>query len=151
LVSLGNRAVGTNYAVPGNVVRSVVQHSADETWCVRIDVAVASHVATRNASNARQDSLAARIGVNRLGSTRVRELRRVRPGTVLVPIAERFGRGGPCGEHEVLAVDGPSGLAIDNDWVGFAAREGVDEDHAAIAGLEAGVAPRREHHDHWPQ
>ena len=86
-----------------------------------------------------KDSLAARVGVG------------VRPGTVVVPVADGALAAGPAVNTKSSAPStGRAGLTIDDDRVA-PARDGVDEDHAPIVGREAGVAPRREHHDHRPQ
>jgi len=51
------------------------------------------------------------------------------------------------GEDEFRSVDASAGVAVDQDGVGLLAGFGIDEDHAAFARRETGVAPGGEGDD----
>jgi hypothetical protein len=59
---------------------------------------------------------------------------------ILVAVAEGFAGGGAGGEHKVRSVDSPSGGAVNDHGFGFGPGLGVDEHHAALVGVETGIA-----------
>src|SRR6185503_20061482 len=72
-------------------------------------------------------------------------------GATGVAVPERRTGSGTGGEDEVGSVDGSPGGAVDQNRLGFDCGFAVDEHHAALARVQARVAPRGECDNHGPQ